>query len=104
MTSAPAAPACRARAACRRGARRRRVSPTLPKEQGEALGKQGPVQGVTAAEETTAEETNQVRLTPVGFFWGERRGPEDPVKFTPRNYCRPDLGPNAAAQTQFLHR
>lgn len=34
-------------------------------------GKQGPVQGATAAEETTAEKTNQVRLTPVGIFWGE---------------------------------
>lgn len=78
MASAPAAPACKARAVCRRCARRRRVSPTL-QEQGEARGKQGPVQGATAAKETTAEEKNQVLLTRIFFLreeaGGGRRGP-----------------------------
>lgn len=89
MASAPAAPACKARAVCRRCARRRRVSPTLQKEQGEARGKQGPVQGATAAKETTAEEKNQVLLTRI-FFWrgeAERTRTDQP---TPRNHCQPD--------------
>lgn len=68
MTSAPAAPACRARAACRRGARRRRVSPTLPKKRGE--GSRGLFRGRQLRRKRQLKRQIKSACPRLGFFLG----------------------------------